>query len=247
MPVPARTDREEMTALAPARRVAYSFLSAAFAEPPTQEGLAAVLGEAFLGSASALFSEQTLAPLRQYTQDAERASESPPQTRQEFMNLFKVPGGQYVTPYESVFRDTRDVAGRQVKGLLMGRSAIDVQKWYRLAALEIRDDYQDLPDHICIELDYLAHLCAKEQEFAAAGDEAKLTRAWEMQRDFLAAHVVSWIDELRDKIHEKSSHGYYRAVSNMAVDFTQRDLATLEGLLGPSNHNSAPAYEEASP
>jgi TorA maturation chaperone TorD len=93
-------------------------------------------------------------------------------------------------------------------------------------------------------LDYLAYLCAKEMEFAAAGDGTRLTRTWEMQRDFLAAHVVSWIGALRDKIHEKSTHAYFRTVADMATEFTQRDLVTLEGLLGPSTGKSTPQYEE---
>jgi TorA maturation chaperone TorD len=162
------------------------------------------------------------------------------------MNLFKVPGASYVAPYESVFRDTRDVAGQQVKGLLMGQSTVDVQKWYRLAALEFSEECKDLPDHICLELDYLAHLCSKEAKFGAEGDAPRLTRAWEMERDFLAAHVVSWVSMLRDKIHGKSQNAYFRAVTDMAVDFTHRDLATLEQLLGPSPARAAPNYEKVS-
>ncbi len=149
-----------------------------------------------------------------------------------------------MTPYESVFRDTREIAGKQVKGLLMGPSAVDVQKWYGLAAVEISDEYKDLPDHICLELNYLAHLCNKEQEFAASADEARLTRCREMERDFLAAHVVTWIGGLRVKIREKSKHPYYLAMADLAVEFTQRDMATLEGVLGPSTGRAVPEYDE---
>lgn len=232
----------DLAALAPGRADAYTFLGNAFREPPSADGLKSIRGEAFLDSAAEMFSAKTLAPLRQFAAAVEETAELQRQAHQEFMNLFKVPGGQYVTPYESVFRDTREIAGRPTKGLLMGQSAIDVQKWYRLAALDISDEYQDLPDHISLELAYLAHLCAKEQEFAAAGDEAKLARAWDMERDFLAAHVVPWIGELRDKIHGKSRHAYFRAVADMAVEFTQRDLTTLEDILGPSSGRSEPDY-----
>ncbi len=240
-------NKADLAALAPARREVYAFLSAAFSEPPSVEGLTAIRGDAFLSSAAEMFSDDTLAPLRRFASASDETTELCRQAHQEFMSLFKVPGGQYVTPYESVFRDTGEIGGKQTKGLLMGQSAIDVQKWYRLAALEIAQEYKDLPDHICLELNYLAHLCAKEQEFASAGDEARLTRAWEMQRDFLAAHVVSWIDALRDKIYEKSQHAYFRAVADMAVEFTRRDLATLEGLLGPSRGTSMPEYSQVGP
>jgi TorA maturation chaperone TorD len=237
------TKSAELRALAPARETVYAFLSAAFARPPSREQLDALGGSAFLSEAEGLLGDRVLAPLRRYAGATGTIADRERQARQEFANLFQVPGGQYVTPYESVHRDTRDVAGRKVKGLLMGPSAVDVQKWYQLAAVEIVDEYKDLPDHICLELNYLAHLCGKEQEFASSSDEAMLRRAWEIQRDFLAGHVLRWIGLLRDKIHEKSQHAYFRAIADMAVEFTQRDLATLEGLLGKSSGRGVPTYE----
>ncbi len=228
-----------------ARQGIYAFLSSAFSQPPSSESLTALRDEGFLSSAAALFSEHTTARLRQFADAAERTAELERQAHQEFMSLFKVPGGQYITPYESMFRDTRDVAGKQVKGLLMGQSAVDVQRWYKLAAFDISEEYKDFPDHICLEFNYLAHLCGKEREFAGAGDNSKLTRAREMERDFLAAHVISWIDALRDKLYDKSQHTYFRAIADLAVEFTKRDLSTLEELLGPSKGTSAPHYDEA--
>lgn len=229
----------EMVKLAPARRCIYGFLSSAFSEPPTVEALAAIRSDLFREWVEALLSARTAEALRRFSDTSDRTPEREPQAHQEFMNLFKVPGGQYVTPYESVFRDEREVAGTTVRGLLMGKSAVDVQKWYRLAALDISDEYRDLPDHVGLEFNYLACLCDKEQEFAEKGDEGKLKQTWEMQRDFLAAHVVTWIEQLRDAIYEKSQHAYFRAVADLAVEFAQRDLSTLEDLIGPSA--SAPA------
>lgn len=234
-----------LTALAPERTAVYGFLSAAFSGPPGPERIAAIRGGDFLASAAEIFSAETLAPLRQLAQSPQPIAELERQLRQEFMNLFKVPGAQYVTPYESVFRDARNLEGQPVKGLLMGQSAIDVQQWYRLAALDISPEFKDLPDHIALELNYLAQLCAKEQEFAADGDEAKLRRAWEMERDFLAAHVVSWAGALHDKIKENSQNLYFLAVAEMLADFTAQDLAALEEALGPSRRASAPGYATA--
>jgi len=161
------------------------------------------------------------------------------------MALFKVPGGHYVAPCESVFRDTREIEGQRVGGLLLGQSAIDVQKWYRLAALEFKDDCKELPDHIAVELEYLAHLCGKEREFSAAGDEPHTRRAREMQRDFLAAHVCPWIAALRDRIAEKARSPFYRAVADLAVSLSTRHLAELEQSIGPSQRSSSPPYRQA--
>ncbi|MHC4441515.1 MAG: TorD/DmsD family molecular chaperone [Planctomycetota bacterium] len=244
MPTVDKVKGLELKELASARQTVYSFLRAAFSEPPSGEQLDALRASDFLCEAGKLFSEHVLAPLTEYARTDTAIADLQREGRQEFMNLFKVPGGQYVTPYESVYRDTREIAGKKVKGLLMGQCAVDVQKWYQLAALEIADEYKDLPDHICLEFNYLAHLCGKEREFDSAGDEAKLARTWLMQRDFLAGHIIPWIGLLGDKIHEKSQHTYFRAVADMAVEFTGRDLATLEGLLGKSSGHSSPQYDE---
>ena len=121
----------------------------------------------------------------------------------------------------------------------MGQSAVDVQKWYKLAAFDIPEEYEDLPDHIYLEFDFLAHLSRKVWEFVGAGADPKLTGTWEMERGFLAAHVVSWIDALHDKVYDKSQHTYFRAIADLAVEFTKRDLTTLENLLGPSSYTLA--------
>ncbi len=206
--------------------------------------MAVIRSDSFREWAGALLGTRTAEALRLFSNAADRTPEIERHARQEFMNLFKVPGGQYVTPYESVFRDEREVAGTTVRGLLMGKSAVDVLKWYQLAALDISDAYRDLPDHVGLEFSYLACLCDKEQAFAETGDKEKLKRTWEMQRDFLAAHVVTWIEQLRDAIYEKSQHPYFRAVADLAVEFARRDLSTLEDLVGPSEGKSAPDYDE---
>jgi len=235
--------RIDMSSLSSARYEIYAYLGQAFCEPPTKDSLAAILSESFLNSASILFCQGNFEKLQQYQATAEVDSDFEQQAHQEFMNLFKVPGSQYLTPYESVYRDSREVAGENVKGLLMGSSAVEVQQWYKLAALDISEEYKDLPDHIGLELNFLAYLCMKEQEFARAGVQSKLTRTWEMQRDFLTAHIVRWIGDLRTRLYEKSQHAYFRTVVDLAVDFTNKDLATLEKIVGPSSGKPTPDYD----
>lgn len=227
--------------LATARGALYGFLSGAFAEPPSEHLLADLRDPEFAELLGQMF-DRTFAEELQASVAAE--TDAAATLRQAFMDLFKVPGGRYVQPYESVYRDTREINGRQVGGLLMGPSAAAVQKWYRLAALEISPEFKDLPDHIALELHYLAHLCEREAEFGRAGDDAKATRAREMERDFLKAHIVTWMPDLAAKIAERSDNRYYRVLARLAVEYSQRDLENLETALGPSTGAEAPAYTD---
>ncbi len=235
--------RVRLTELSRARHDVYAFLGSAFLAPPNEQSLRALADEAFVAGAAEFLGSDVLESLRQYATAAEQTAELQRQAHQEFMNLFKVPGGQYITPYESVFRDARDVGGQQVKGLLMGQSAVSVQKWYKLAAVEISDEYKDLPDHIGLELNFLAHVCAKEREFAGKNDQPRLTRAWEIERDFLSAHVVSWVGQFRDKLYDKSQHTFFRTLADLLVEFSRRDFATLEKVVGASPAKPLPEYE----
>ncbi|NIA14346.1 MAG: hypothetical protein GWP08_09705 [Nitrospiraceae bacterium] len=237
-------ERDAFSELAVSRQNVYAYLARAFSAPPSSEEIRSLGNIGLLDEAASLFSDAMASALQQCAALAANGDEWESLARDEFMRLFKVPGAHYVMPYESVYRDTREIEGEEVTGLLMGESAVDVQKWYRLAALDISEDFKDLPDHIALELMYLAHLCIKEREFASAHDEAHLLRAWEMERDFLAAHVVAWIVPLRNKICEKTQHPYFRAVAELAVDFSRGDLATIEDLLGHSNSKSAPQYND---
>lgn len=244
MPERRSEQRDALIELASDRQTVYALLAGAFTAPPSAETFAAWRDLASQDQAAASLGDAAV-PFRRVVEFARANRDSVHEARQEFMNLFKVPGGRYVAPYESVYRDTRDIEGQQVSGLLMGRSAIDVQKWYRLAALDIAEDVRELPDHIGLELGYMAHLCRKEAEFAISGDNSHRARAREMQRDFLAAHLASWIGALRDRLYEKSANTYFRAVADLSREFVQRDLATLEAELGPSPRASSPPYPRA--
>lgn len=238
--------RKALLALGPGRSDVYLFLTTAYAQPPSLDLLETICHEAFLRPMGEIFSVEIVTRLGELARSGS-TGELEIQLRQEFTSLFKVPGDQYVSPCESVYRDSRDVGCERAEGLPMGPSAVDVLKWYQLAAVQISEEYRDLPDHIALELNYLALLCAKEQDFATAGNDAKLTRVWEMERDFLAAHVVSWVGQLSDRIHQVSQNPYFQAVADMTVEFTHRDLATLEDALGPSDRSSVPDYGTAGP
>jgi len=234
-------DAPNLPEMASARRDLYRFLSAAFLAEPSPDFLAHLRDEPFQAALAESFSAD-VAENFQRVADAMDAEKSSDCARLEFTNLFLVPGGQHIAPYESVFRDTREIEGKEISGLLMGQSALDVQQWYRLAALEISRDFKELPDHIGLELHYLAYLCDREQAFGEAGDSAKKNRAREMQRDFLKAHVLSWLGDLAEKIRAQAALPLYPAIAALAVEFCQNDLATLEAALGPSGGKSVPAY-----
>lgn len=229
---------EKDSELARARANVYTYLGTTFSAPPSALGIPMVLCE----DIEAAFGSGVADAFELHASSIQDSSEWAAQTKSEFMSLFKVPGPRYVPPYESVYVDAREIEGKKVSGLLMGQSAIDVQKWYRLAALNISEEYRDLPDHITLEFAYMAHLCKKECEFSEEEARDRLLRAQEMQRDFLAAHPARWLAPFCDRIIKNTDNPYFKAVARLSQQFTSDDLAQLENRLGPSSGHLAPNY-----
>ncbi|MFN3481209.1 MAG: molecular chaperone, partial [Thermodesulfovibrionales bacterium] len=115
----------------------------------------------------------------------------------EYYDLFVVPNPRYVRPYESVYRDRIpiDFVGnpeqglmprrRYIRGLLMGRSTMDVLRYYREAGVY---PSTDLPDHLGNELAFLSYLLKKAKEVGSESD--KFLRLYEK---FKKDHPLKWI------------------------------------------------------
>jgi len=140
--------------------------------------------------------------------------------RQDYVDLFVVPGPRYVAPYESVFRDrwllptllkpgsNPGEASREIKGLLMGESTMAVRRCYQDAGVL---PSEDLPDHIGNELRFMALLWAKRYREQPESQAVSAAR-----RSFRDGHILKWIGDLRMKVAERERTGFYSAALGVA-------------------------------
>jgi putative dimethyl sulfoxide reductase chaperone len=202
-----------MIPAAPEQRAqSYRLLASAFLEPPTPERIAQLRGSALtsqVGGVAAQLDELG-------------------QVRQEFMDLFKVPTDRYVPPFEAVHRDSRLIEGVPTRGLLMGPSTVDVRRLYRNAGAELR--IAELPDHIGVELAFLAFLCHEEQAARAAGNQAACDNYRQYQRGFLADHVLQWVPDYCQVVHQRSATSHFRTLTAITPDLCRLDHAALDAL-----------------
>ena len=200
----------------------FTALSTALAQPPEPAFLSALLAPEFLDGAAEFWGAEADRHFRacaaRGTPEA-LADELGP----EFTRLFLVPGPQGLTPYESVFREPRPDEAR-----LWGPAAREVQQWYRLAALDIAPEFRDLPDHLALELAFVAALCQLEEDFTKLRQPAKARRAREIRRDFLSAHLLAWVPAWAAALREKSAHPYFLALAAALDPVCRGELARLE-------------------
>ncbi len=74
----------------------------------------------------------------------------------EYARLFIGPG-KHISPHESVHHQRDD--GQS--GLLWGMSTVEVKKFIESTGLEYKSDYQGLPYHISVELEFMRELLLK--------------------------------------------------------------------------------------
>ena len=126
---------------------------------------------------------------------------------QEFHDLFQVPTGAYVFPYESCYRG-RSKDGKP--GPLMGPATSQVQDLYRQAGFEVAAEAAELPDHAGVEFAMLQRFAQLEAEAWRAGDETAAQLWTNYQTALLGRHLVQWIPTLCGTIQQHSREPYFQ-------------------------------------
>ena len=215
--------RKEMTDQANwarARSKMYRFLSAAFLELPSKTLVASLLADGFIKELEELFEAAGVEGLRQFVRGFQGDYES---LDREFQDLFMVPLGRYVTPYESVYRDEREVGDGRVQGLLMGPSTLAVKQLYREAGAAVSEDFKDLPDHVGLELACMEFLCETE---AGAWEQEHLDDAQRMrglQKRLLHEHLLQWVPALCGRIRENALGPFYRGIAGLTEAYLRQE------------------------
>lgn len=90
------------------------------------------------------------------------------------------------------------------KGLVMGDHALHMLELYRQASLEVPEEYRSMPDHLCLEMEFLALL----YRWASA----------EQIERFIADHL-DWIPELKEAVEKAAPHPFYRSAAELLLRF----------------------------
>jgi TorA maturation chaperone TorD len=124
--------------------------------------------------------------------------------------------GPPLPPYESLHRNMPDNAA--------------VGEFYAKAGL-VKFDGAAPPDHLGIELRFLALLCHGESAAWRAGRAKEARGALENERDFLDQHLLAWAPAYLDMIEREARHPLYRALAGTARRIVGADRAIIDDLL----------------
>jgi len=224
-----------------ARANMYHFFSDIFLNPPQRGILDQIAKKDFLEELSSLFGEKGVAELKEFAA-AVHFDEDLEALQKEYMDLFAVPTGRYVTPFEDVYLGMA-VDGKQERGPLLGKKAIAAIRVYREAGAEMNEACMELPTHIGVELSFMRFLCEREaqaiydEERDILIDGERKTEVWDsirhrdLQIRFLQEHLNEWFPQLSQSIQANAKSPFYRGLALMTESFIVQDTAKLSGQL----------------
>ena len=201
----------------------YTWLSGIFLTPPAAEMRAIALNPEFHDGLVETLGEDAVADLKTW-------SASPTELEAlhlDYDELFRIPKGRYVTPFESVYREPYvDGKGRQ-RRRLMGDCTQQVMRYYTAAGAEFSrfNVVSRMPDFIGAELSFMAWLCQAEVAAAEGDDGAQVAELQALQRRFVDEHLSQWVPGFCDTLAKNDAGGYYGAIApvlaaHVAADHT---------------------------
>jgi len=137
----------------------------------------------------------------------------------EYARLFVGPGRPVAHPYESVYRE----------GRVMGDCALAVRQIY--AAEGLAPEGHSLPDHVALELEFMAHLTRREAEARERGDEEGALACLRQQEAFLSEHLGRWLPRFCQRVLTGEAHPFYASLAQRTRKHVARDVAQVRAWL----------------
>jgi TorA maturation chaperone TorD len=189
------------------RRSIYRLIASIFEREPTVDLLGAVRTSGLLSRlAEAGYESNDLFE----TTDLEKLTA---ELECEFAQLFVGPG-PHVSPHESVH--SLKGAGR---GLLWGEVTVEVKKFIEHHGLGYSPDSKEIPDHLSVELEFMARLIDKELELRSSDDDKNVDHCWKVEREFFREHLLSWVPRFCQQVIGRAKLPFYREISKFLKDF----------------------------
>jgi TorA maturation chaperone TorD len=213
------------------RLYSYSFLSQVL-DYPTTESMTKILGsdliEVICSYKEALIKEKpntssliiSLEDLQNIFLEVENTGDYEGfllELQKEYTRLCHASKPRLLPLFESVYRE----------GKLLQESTVDVARQYYGAGLKLDKDFSLPPDHISLELEFMAYLCSQEIEAIREKDFFVLDKAKKLQQKMLTEHLQLFVPEFAQRLQKHASLEFYKVTGRYMKNYIDWELSRL--------------------
>lgn len=137
----------------------------------------------------------------------------------EYTRLFIGPG-PHIPPLESVQL-------KRGSAMIWGPETAVVKRFIEAAGFDYESSFTGIPDHIAVEFEFLARLCATEADAWRAGDSASASASLQWQHKFISKHLGKWAANFLAKVLKAAEQPFYAAFAGLAINFMATEKATI--------------------
>lgn len=196
------------------KMLVYKYLADCYYQPDGQ----LVQAVENLGSQLQNWDQDLVGPALEMQEEIKTQDENLLEINKEYSRLFVGPFQLAAPPYGSVYFQHKRV---------MDDSTVDVQNAYRRAGIDISGEFNDPPDHIAAELEFMYYLLYHESLAAENEDEASAMDFRTQRLNFMQKHLGVWGPVFADTLTKNSSSPFYRELGRLTKSVLLKDKKEL--------------------
>jgi TorA maturation chaperone TorD len=133
------------------------------------------------------------------------SSQTEEELASEYAHLFMGPFALKAPPYGSVYLDENRI--------VMGPSTMETIKVYESEGLVRDAEFDELPDHIAVELEFVYYLIYRQVEALDKSDFASYQEYCHKEQEFISRFLGKWAPRLCANITNETSSAFYRSLT----------------------------------
>jgi len=108
---------------------------------------------------------------------------------------------------------------------------VAVNAAYAEAGFGMAQEVREMPDHIGIELAFVATLYEREADLLRRGATRKATAVRQSRQRFLAEHPGAWLSGFPREASQRTTLAFYKTLARLAANWVEQDRRVTSYIL----------------
>lgn len=146
----------------------------------------------------------------------------------DHISLLRTYSDLFLVPPAKVFLN----GGVYLDQTLMGAHTAEMIEFYRHHGVDKSDEFRNLPDHISVQLEFVAYLLLQATTARGNGQDDRVDDALRAARNFIGRYLAPWLPALRKALAREAAtdprYRIYRVLGDILQQAVDNDLAWLD-------------------